>query len=361
MERALASIRRIAEINPIEGADRISVATVDGWQVVIANDVGHKVDDLIIYYEIDSLLPELPEYEFLRKNCYVKEGNSVNGPGFRLKTIKLRKQISQGLIMPVFDNYDNDDTAAIKGVSGGTIIVHEGDDVTEFLGVKKYEKPVPATWGGKVKGNFPSFIPKTDAERIQNRFRSFENYWNDHTFEATIKLDGTSFTAYYRKHPDLIEGAFGVCSRNLDLEEAEGNLYWSIARKYGIEEKLRSLPFSAAIQGEIMGPGIQGNKEGLTEHTLFVFNIYNIDEGRYLDPTERWQILLDIWDEKIPEAPFMQMVHGSEFGSVVDFLAYAEGPSLFAKEREGVVFKSLTDPTIQFKAISNKWLLSNGE
>lgn len=274
-ERALATIRRISDIQPIENADKISVATVDGWQVVIANEVGHKIGDLVIFYEIDSLLPERPEFEFLRKSCYVQ--NTVNGSGFRLKTVKLRKQISQGLVMPVHHIYE-DGTVLIINRTGNTSFFKEGDDVTEFLGVKKYEKPLSPQLSGEAKGWFPSFIPKTDAERIQNCFRDFENKWKNHTFEATIKLDGTSAT-YYKK-----DGEFGVCSRNLELKESEGNLYWKIARQYDIE---RYLPDGFAIQGEIIGPGIQGNHEKLTDHEFFVFNVWNIEKQEYLNTFDR--------------------------------------------------------------------------
>lgn len=358
-DRALATIRRINAIDLIEGADKIVVATVDGWKVVTAKDNGFKVDDLVIYFEIDSLLPERPEFEFLRDRCFVKESNSINGAGFRLKTIKLRKQISQGLIMPVVHQY-NDDLVAIETIEDTVLIFAEGEDVTEFLGVKKYERPVPANLAGKAKGNFPSFIPKTDAERIQNCYRTFENEWKEHLFEATVKLDGTSFTAYYRRHPDIIEGQFGVCSRNIDLVETEGNVYWEVARKYDIESKLRSLPFSAAIQGEIIGPGIQGNKEKVSENKLFVFNIWNIDEGRYLNADERNSIC--IYSFNLGQTPFIGNFLGSSFNSVQNFLDLANGPSYNPEvKREGVVFKSIDDPSVQFKAISNEWLLEYGE
>jgi tRNA-binding EMAP/Myf-like protein len=154
MERKLATIRSIGQISPILGADKIELATVDGWNVVVGKDVGHKVGDLVIYCEIDSFLPIREEFEFLRKSSYKK---MVGKEGFRLKTIKLRGQISQGLILPI----------SVLNPPNTNIYVtpFEGLDVTEILGIIKYEPPIPANLVGKVKGIFPSFIPKTDEER----------------------------------------------------------------------------------------------------------------------------------------------------------------------------------------------------
>jgi RNA ligase (TIGR02306 family) len=151
--RKLASIKIIDDIQPIEGADMIELAVVGGWKVVVAKDVGHKVGDHVIYCEIDSFLPIKPEFEFLRKSSYKKMGDQE---GFRLKTIKLRGQVSQGLILPL-------DVLLSTGVSSDD--VYEGLDVTEMLGIQKYEPPVPAQLAGKAKGNFPGFIQKTDEER----------------------------------------------------------------------------------------------------------------------------------------------------------------------------------------------------
>ena len=162
MERKLASVRKISDLSPIEGADKIEVATIDGWKVVVAKDVGHKVGDLVIYCEIDSFLPIKPEFEFLRKSSYKK---MVDGrEGFRLKTIKLRGQVSQGLILPLsLIEYTN-------------VNFEIGMDVTLMLGINKYDPPIPAELAGKVKGLFPSFIPKTDEERVQNLSKEYEEW-----------------------------------------------------------------------------------------------------------------------------------------------------------------------------------------
>lgn len=228
----------------------------------------------------------------------------------------------------------------------------EGLDLTNFLGVKKYERPLPANLAGVARGNFPSFIPKTDQERVQNIFNKLKRDYNDHKFEVTIKLDGSSMTVYNKKGP---VDRFGVCSRNLDLEESEGNSFWIAARKYDLERKLKECGFSFAIQGELMGPGIQGNRENLKDVEFFVFDIYNIDFARYYDAYERQIMTEKLGLRHTPSLGFRKL---SEFDTVQDLLAFADSVrSLNHDIAEGVVFKSVTDPSVSFKVISNKFLL----
>jgi RNA ligase (TIGR02306 family) len=188
MERKLASIRVISDIQPIEGADKIELAIVDGWKVVVAKEVGHKVGNMVVYCEIDSYLPVRDEFEFLRKSSYKKMSDGTEG--FRLKTIKLRGQVSQGLILPM------------SVVEYTNVQFEVGMDVTNLLGIVKYEPPIPAELAGKVKGLFPSFIRKTDEERIQNLSSEYDELKN-HTYYVTEKLDGSSATFYIK------DGEFG--------------------------------------------------------------------------------------------------------------------------------------------------------
>lgn len=241
----------------------------------------------------------------------------------------------------------------------GLLEVVEGRDLTEILGVVKYEKPLPANLAGMARGNFPSFVPKTDEERIQNCFGTLKNKWINHHWEVTMKLDGSSFTCYYRTHPDVDGGQFGVCSRNLDLQESEGNAFWQAARFYDLEAKMCKLGRSIAIQGELMGPGIQGNKENLTSLELFVFNVYDIDRGSYLSADDRYEIVDRLGLSHVP-IERISMKFEPEI-TKEEILGLADGPSLNAKFREGLVFKSRTDPSISFKVISNRWLLKNDE
>ena len=278
MERKLASMRKISQILPIEGADAIELAIVDGWKVVVAKDVGHKVGDLVVYCEVDSFLPVREEFEFLRKSSYKKMGDQE---GFRLKTIKLRGQISQGLILPM----------SIFGDFSWT--AHEGLDVSEKLGIVKYEPPIPAQLAGKVKGSFPSFLRKTDEERIQNLAAEYVEL-RKHTYYVTEKLDGSSATFYVR------DGVFGVCSRNLELAEPEPfvpgmvmcddgierpkqeNSFWKVAREMDLKEKLLSTGKNISIQGELIGEGIQGNPYRIKGQTVKFYNAFDIDAFDYL-------------------------------------------------------------------------------
>ena len=248
--RKLASIQRILEINPIENADILEVATVLGWKCVVKKSE-YSVGDLVVYVETDSILPDKPEFDFMRAR------------GFKVKTIKLRGQISQGLVFPI------DIMSKFTGLR-----LDEDMDVTEYLEITKYEPPIPAELSGVAKGNFPSFIPKTDETRVQS-LQKLLNKYEGQQFYITEKLDGSSATFYVN------DGVFGVCSRNIDLLEAEGNTFWKVARGLEIEQKLRSLGGNIAIQGELIGEGIQGNKYGLKGHTVRFFNVFDIDKYEY--------------------------------------------------------------------------------
>lgn len=340
MERKLASIRKIGDIQPIEGADMIELAIVDGWKVVVAKNVGHKIGDMVIYCEIDSFLPIREEFEFLRKSSYKKMGDQE---GFRLKTIKLRGQVSQGLILPISVLNPTDTNIHVTPF--------EGLDVTEMLDIIKYEPPIPAELAGKVKGLFPSFIRKTDEERIQNLATEY-NGWrlqSQNQFYVTEKLDGSSATFYYNN------GVFGVCSRNLELLETEGNTFWKVARELDLENKLQKLNSNICLQGELIGEGIQGNPYKIKGQTVRFFNIFDIDNQEYYG-LPNFLITLDVLElESVP-------VLDRNFQlpeSVDDLLNYADKKSELNPnfDREGVVIRSL-DRKISFKAISNKFLLN---
>lgn len=337
MERKLASIKQITDIRPIEGADKIELASVGGWNVVVGKDVGHKVGDMVVYCEIDSFLPIQDEFEFLRKSSYKKMGDQE---GFRLKTIKLRGQVSQGLILPM----------SVFGDFGWT--AYEGLDVTERLGIVKYEPPIPAELAGKVKGLYPSFIPKTDEERIQNLTKEYEEwkYQSKHQFYVTEKLDGSSATYYVK------DGEFGVCSRNLELLETEGNTFWKVARELDLENKMKSLGKNISLQGELIGEGIQGNRYKIKGQTVRFFTGFDIDKYQRIPFMEMVVMLMDL---ELQYVPVLNQEYGFLLPDTIEgMLEYAQGKSQLNgnAEREGVVIRSM-DGTISFKAISNKFLL----
>lgn len=345
--RKLASIKTIDKLEPIDGADRIELATIGGWKVVVAKDVGHQEGNKVVYCEIDSFLPVEPEFEFLRKSSYKKLVDGTEG--FRLKTIRLRGQYSQGLILPLEDAIN-----VMKRKNGE--VYHEmlelNKDVSDSLGIVKYEPPIPANLAGLVKGQFPSFIQKTDEERIQNLSSELQEWKKENiTFYMTEKLDGSSATFYLR------DGEFGVCSRNLDLLETEDNTYWKVARELNIEEKLRELGRDIAIQGELIGEGIQKNPYKIKGHTVRFFNVFDIDKFEKSSRDEFLEIIIDKMGlETVP----VHMLPLPLTHDVAGLLELAEGKSQLNKdtEREGLVIRSL-DNKISFKAISNKFLLKN--
>jgi len=377
MERKLASIQKIGKVLPIEGADAIEMVMVNSWKVVSKKDE-FKEGDYCVYFEIDSFLPIREEFEFLRKSSYRKMGDLE---GFRLKTIKLRGQVSQGLCLPIsILEGDGEMKIGISkqpwgdqlqlGPYDDALVIQEGVDVTEHLGVVKFEPPIPAELAGKVKGNFPGFIRKTDEERIQNMTKQFEEM-KSHQYYITEKLDGSSATYYFR------DGVFGVCSRNLELADPgefvpgtiigedgverpkKENTFWKVARELKIAEKLGSLNQNYAIQGELIGEGVQGNPYKIKGHTLRIFNVFNIDQQEYLGLDEMRDFLskVNVDDSPLELVPVIDENYKLH-GTIEEILQYAEGKSVLHNEaeREGIVIRN-KDKSISFKAISNKFLL----
>lgn len=327
--RKMATVRVIDSILPIPDADSIECAVIGGWKVVTKKGE-YRPGDLAVYCEIDSWIPhELAP--FLSKG-EPKEYNGVKGE--RLRTVRLRKQLSQGLLLPY----------SVVGSLWG-----EGDDVSELLNIQKWEAPVNPQLAGQVKGNFPSVIPKTNQERIQNLKRDLPSL-DGELFEITEKMEGSSMTCY------LINGEFGVCSRNMDLKRDENNTFWKVAIEQGIENKMRTLASdNYAIQGELIGPGIQGNIYNLNKHAFRVFDIYDIDAGEYVFPETRHHIVEALELTHAPLIGFLAIQANMDY-----LIETAEGKSLLndKQEREGLVYKAMTS-TYSFKVISNKYLLKN--
>ena len=352
--RKLASIQTVNAVEPIPGADAIEKIRVLGWWVVVKKGE-HRPGDRLVYCEIDSLLPERPEFEFLRASSFKCAQTDATGEellpaGFRIKTIRLRGQVSQGICFPL--------SILPPGAS-----TDEGIDVTEALGVAKWEPPLPVGMGGKVKGQFPGFLPKTDETRVQILEALLERN-RGKTFYVTEKLDGTSFTGFLR------EGRFGICSRNLWMDEAdESNVLARIAIGIRLEEKLRAarerLGFDLAIQAEVIGPGIQKNKYALSAVTLRVFSVLNVDTFRLFDHAEMMALLAEMEIEPVPQLGTLELDH-----TVDDLVAYSEGFSVLNPkiQREGVVLRPLSEEydadiggRLSFKAINPKFLLKYDE
>jgi RNA ligase (TIGR02306 family) len=377
MERKLASIQRIDKVLPIEGADAIEIVMVNAWKVV-SKKGEFKEGDLCVYFEIDSFLPMERDFEFLRKSSYKKMGDLE---GFRLRTIKLKGQVSQGLCLPlsILEKEDEMKIGISKqpwgdqlqlGPYDDAIVIEEGADVTAYMCVSKYEPPIPAELAGKVKGNFPGFIRKTDEERIQNMAKEYESMRDKHYY-VTEKLDGSSATYYLR------DGVFGVCSRNLELADPgvfepgtvvgddgverpkKENTFWKVARELRIEEKLRMMDESYSIQGELIGEGVQGNPYKLKGHTVKIFNIFNIDTQEYLslDAMVKFLEKVNVDGKPLELVPIIHYDYKLPH-NISEILDKAEDKSVLNKdtEREGIVIRN-RDKSISFKAISNKFLL----
>lgn len=366
--RKLATIRKVSEIAPIIGADKICHYRVDGWWIV--DSVGrYQVNDLAVYIEIDAWCPhELAP--FLSKGKEPREYNGVKGE--RLKTVKLRGAVSQGLLLPIQTGIGG--YPFIKNSVGEHIVVQEGMDVTELLGVQKWEPPIPAQLRGKIAGNFPSWLRKTDEDRIQNCFKDVSPRLNE-SWTIEEKVDGSSMTVGYRKCDFILDKdgqpipeEFAVCSRNLSLKlEDEDNTFVRVAKESSIQDAMKAYGRNLGISGELIGEGIQGNKYDIKGHRWLVFNIFDVDTGKYVSAEERQFIIRDLvaLGATIEQVPVIAAVGTTQLDglSVDDFLEMAEGKSVLnpKTEREGLVFKNQTDPDISFKAISNRWLLKTGE
>lgn len=405
--RKLATIQRIHNIRPIEGADRIVVADVLGWSVVVGKDE-FKVGDLAVYFEIDSWCDSsIPAFQ---TDVFKARYSNWNGKtGMRLKTIKLRKQLSQGLLMPLSAFAEL--TASVRGLDRP----QEGEDVTDILKIEKWEpaEETSSNNGGPNKtagaGKFPSFLRKTDQERIQNYMHELVKHKYE-TFEVTIKLDGSSMSVFYvpagsqhyqhvledmqaralrkknffgklvykaRKFFGLEEVPMyfvGVCSRNLEVQD-DGNHFYNYAKEYHLMDVLREYGRPLAIQGELIAPSIQENYENVKSPEFYVFDVFDIERQEYLPPRAARQITSELGLRYVPviqESLVLDVFNegraldaeGTDLREVVDnILAFAEGPGMnTGVKREGLVFKSNlirngSAEEFSFKAISNSYLL----
>jgi RNA ligase (TIGR02306 family) len=257
-------------------------------------------------------------------------------------TAKLRGQISQGLFMPInlFPELKNS---------------IEGDDVTELLGVEKWEPIIPEQLMGKVIGGLPAGIRSTSQERIQNLGNMMAREIAGQTFEKSIKLDGDSMTVFHH------ENMPGVASKNWSYLESEDNLLWRVARKNKLIEALTAYGKNIALRGEIIGEGIQENHEKIKGNDFYLFNIFDIDANENMPPKERDAVVeeLKALGATIHQVPSEGFITFDENVTIEDILAMADGKSLFAQKREGLVFKRV-DGLFSFKAISNWYLLKYG-
>lgn len=426
--RALATIRKVDKLYPIEGADRIEVCTMEdvGWRVVVKKD-SIKPGDMVVYFEIDSVLPEEERYEFLRASSYKKwECQGKTTSGFYLRTIKLRGELSQGLVLPLSDFPELKDAK-------------EGDDVTETLKVRLYDDikaEFRTSRGSGGRGacsaskshSFPGFLVKTDQPRIQNLIYYFETM-KDVAFTAEQKYDGSSMTVFYadpNKYKSESETGFGVCSRNLFIPEYGAtkkeqikDLFMSFSPKKGKllkgikyllkdflrllmtkEERERSTSVwwkavdatgiqqalikycqlhkrNLAVQGELVGPKLNGNRDKYEYNKWFVFDVFDIDAREYMRKEERKELIKDLnsyirdiyrFDDDGGKSRELEEVRTlkenwkvfNDIETLDQMLGYVDMFTERGNPMEGVVFKSEDNQReyVHFKCINNKYLLS---
>lgn len=381
MSRKLASVQKIKAIKPIEGADKIEIVQVLNWDCV-AKKGEYQVGDKVIYFEIDSLLPDIPMLEWLKGSSWSQKLNK-----YKISTHKFRGQISQGLVIPIKDfpefikqvavSLDPTlDTKINKLEITKSEDLEEGLDLTEVLNIEKYEPPVSnGPLGDLIRHEW--YVPKTDEERIQTCAETvLPEYMKSERGDwyASIKLDGTSCTV------GLFEDAFLIGGRNQWYKDE--NMYTTTVKKYGdIEKHLRDYQKLTGkyivFQGELCGPGIQSNRLGLKEKEWFIFNVWESDTGK-MDSYKKLDFLrfLNMCDDfGLKTVPIIPVGNKFDFKTtnnidetVENLLKYVDNikyrtyfedasPNQIA---EGVVFRK-NDMSYSFKVISNKFLLKGGE
>lgn len=380
--RKLVTIRTIGKLLPIFNADNIVVAQVDGWEVVVKKD-DFKEGDECIFFEIDSFLPiNDPRFSFLRNSSIRVDEEGVER--FRLRTIKLRGQVSQGLVLPL---------KAFPELNDYHLNPERFDfGYEELLDVTKYEHPSEKNGGVgacRVAGNFPITIPKTDEERIQNIFNKYSCQHKDVEFVESLKLDGCSLTLAYFNNPDFFveklddnifseenpeliiekpypfnyeEDQVVVCSRNLVLKHNPDTHYWKGVYKdnliYKFYEYCKKTCRQLALQGELMGEGIQKNRENITGFQFYPFRVWDIDNKEFLNHYDFLELCDLLFIEPVPQLGISKPF--TNFETIEEILQDADIKSIHHPIAEGKVYKSLekvSGQTLHFKVINNKFLL----
>jgi RNA ligase (TIGR02306 family) len=329
--RSLVTIQKVKAISEIADSDFLELAHVMGWQCVVKKGE-FLAGDLGVYYEVDSFLPLDERYEFLRNTSY--RDNADNGQGFRIRTVKMRGQLSQGLLLPL---------AKYPELEG----CGEGADVTEKLNVQKWYIPETAAAGGMIIGERPYGIPASDEIRIQSALELIDQL-KGKPYYITTKMDGTSGIVYF------IDGKIGCCSRNKEIKDEEAALYWMPVYTYGLKEKLTQLGRNLVLTGEICGPGIQKNKLRLPGLEWYVFDVKDWDSQKYLPYNEACKVCASLG---LPFVPLEE--RGEHFDySLEQLLEKAKGKYASGLDKEGIVVRDALSPkAVSFKVLNNDALL----
>ena len=346
--RKLASIQRIWKIEPIEGADRIELAHVLGWQCVV-NKGQFQPMDIGVYFEIDSFFPIRPEFEFMRATSYKK--SDVMGEGFKLRTMRFRGEISQGLLLPL---------SQFPQIPAETEI---GTDVTELIGVKKWEIEERVTTGGTAIGTLPYDIPHTDETRVQEEPALIQAFAGLEYYIST-KMDGSSHSI------GIDENGFHVTGHNYEYKDDGTSSFYELVKARGYREKMEAFAkkenlATFTVQGELCAPGIQQNRLRLIKPEWYVFTIR--ENGKRVGLRRMLEICDLLGLEHIPiEEVGMDLP--SKYPTVEALLARADGDYPKGGKKEGIVvrptepvFCPLISASLSMKIVSNKYLLKNEE
>ena len=348
MSRKLASIQRIWKTEPIEGADKIELAYVLGWQCVV-NKGQFKPMDLAVYFEIDSFLPIRPEFEFLRASSY--KNSDLLGEGFRLKTMKFRGEISQGLLLPidVFEELPAD--------------IALNTNVSELLGVRKWEIEERVTTGGTVVGQLPRDIPHTDETRVQAMPELIQEFAGLEYYIST-KMDGSSHSI------GVDENGFHVTGHNYEYKDDGKCSFYNLVNERGYKEKIETFAKKEGltvftVQGEFCGPGIQQNRLKLIKPEWYVFTIR--ENGKRVGLERMLKICEELGFNTVPIEEVGTDLP-SKYPTVESLLARADGDYPNGGKKEGIVirptepvFCPLISAALSMKIVSNKYLLKNNE
>jgi len=333
--RSLVTVQRVKAISVIPDSDFLELAHIMGWQCVVKKGE-FKEGDLGVYFEVDSFLPVEERYEFLRNSSF--RDNEDNGQGFRIRSAKMRGQLSQGLLLPLakFPELEN---------------FREGDDVTEGLRVKKWYIPETATPGGTIIGERPHGIPASDEIRIQSAMELLDTL-KEKPYYITTKMDGTSCIVYF------INGKIGCCSRNMEIQDEEGALYWMPVYKYGLKEKLINYGKNIVLTGEICGPGVQKNKLRLSALEWYVFDVKDWDAGTYMPYDKAQAVCAELGLGFVPLEE-----RGDSFAyTLEELLEKAKGKYPSGLDKEGIVVRDIMSPkAVSFKVLNNEALLKEKE
>jgi RNA ligase (TIGR02306 family) len=342
--RKIASVVVVDDITPILKADAIELARIGGWQCVVKKGT-FQPGDRGVYLEIDAVPPDTPVFRWLWQPKDPGPEPAPRPGSFRIRTMRLRGCLSQGLLMPLADLRD------VDGIADAAV----GDDVSDRLGIVKFEPPPPAGAGG-YRAPFPTAVPKTDEVRVQAMPAVLDEL-HGMPWVATLKCDGTSATFV------VIDGALHCCSRNQSVVDDGGSFYWHVARSLGIDGILAET--TLAIQGEIVGPGIQKNPMGLPEKTLRVFSVFDTQTGRFFSDAQ-----MRAFCERTGLTPVPIVDGGDAFDeSIASLLAKAEGlyegtnnqrEGIVVRPRDADVWSAQLQGRLSFKAISNRFLLAEG-